>query len=232
VFGTGTGTPCDFIECQSESGAGYQCVSQLATRFDVPLQSGFGNCVETAVCGFPAFMGSEMVYGRELSRLNGGLEDWSLLAKQHMATRKTTPMADLLKTDPSKLSQPVYAARWALVSLLNEQPTKFGKLLRALKDDDSDLAVIEKVYGWGEKEFGGQLRTYLMKLGKKKAALSDDDRKYVRQQAKLQAQPQTKDGGGQKAVEDWTATTNAPEPPVESVVGAWVASRPSSAGAS
>ena len=138
------------------------------------MQVGFGNWVETAVCGFPAVMGSQMVYGRETERLTGPLEDWNLLARQRLTTRKATPPADLLKIDAATMSQPVYAERWALVGLLNEQPAKFGKLLLSLKDSDSDLAAIEKVYGWNEKELDRQWRAYVMKLGKKKAAAKRD----------------------------------------------------------
>ena len=154
--------------------AGFQCVGQLATRLDTPLQIAFGNCAETAVCGFPSMMGSQMVYGRELASFTGPPEDWGLLVKQRIATRQATPSADLLKIDAATMSQPVYAERWALVGLLNEQPAKFGKLLLSLKDSDSDLAAIEKVYGWNEKELDRQWRAYVMKLGKKKAAAKRD----------------------------------------------------------
>jgi hypothetical protein len=179
---------------------GYQYVAQLTNRFDLAMQVGFGNWVETGVCDYPAVMGSQMVYGRETGRLTGPpVEDWNLLARQRLTTRQATAPADLLKADLLKsdrlaMSQPVYAERWALVGLLNQQPAKFGKLLLAikesdsdvapaelrrgwrrsglltLKESDSDLAAIEKVYGWNEKELDRQWRAYVMKLGKKKAA--------------------------------------------------------------
>ena len=112
--------------------------------------------------------------GERLASFTGPPEDWGLLVKQRIATRQATPLADLLKIDAATMSQPVYAERWALVGLLNEQPAKFGKLLLSLKDSDSDLAAIEKVYGWNEKELDRQWRAYVMKLGKKKAAAKRD----------------------------------------------------------
>ena len=57
-----------------------------------------------------------------------------------------------------------------LIALLNQQPVKFGKLLLVLKESDTDLAAIEKVYGWNEKELTMQWRMCVAKLANKKAA--------------------------------------------------------------
>ena len=53
------------------------------------------------------------------------------------------------------------------MGLLNQQPAKFGKLLLAIKDGDADLAAIEKIYGWNEKELTRQLRVYATSLSRK-----------------------------------------------------------------
>ena len=98
-------------------------------------------------------------------------EDWGLLVKQRLSARKATPLADLLKAEPitsPKSVQPILAERWTLVGLLNQQPAKFGKLLLAIRDGDSKLAAIEKIYGWDEKELSRQWRVYVMNLRKMK----------------------------------------------------------------
>ena len=95
------------------------------------LQVGFGNWAETAVYGAPVLMGSEIAYGRERTNLIVPVADWSLIVKERMRTGKATSPADLLKTESVAMAQPVYAERWALIGLLNQQPAKFGKLLLA-----------------------------------------------------------------------------------------------------
>ena len=60
-------------------------------------------------------------------------------------------MGELLQMNTSKMLQPHYAEAWTLVELLASQPGKFGKLLLTLRKGDSELAAIEKVYGWDEK---------------------------------------------------------------------------------
>jgi hypothetical protein len=153
---------------------GYQCAGQLTDRSNGVLQTGFGHWTETAVCGSPAFVGGNAAYGQELPHSFDHSEDWGLLVKQRLRTGKVTPLTDLLKADQITFSQPVHAEMWLLVGLLNQQPAKFGKLLLALKDGDSDLAAIEKVYGWNEKELDKQWRAYVLKPGKKKPAGSRD----------------------------------------------------------
>ena len=58
--------------------------------------------------------------------------------------------------------QPHYAEGWTLVGLLNKQPAKFGKLLLEMRKGGSDLAAIEKVYGWDEKKLTQEWRAYVM----------------------------------------------------------------------
>jgi hypothetical protein len=147
---------------------GYQLGAQLTNKSGGVFQTGLGNWTETAVCGSPVRGGGEMVYGQDVNRGVSIPEDWALLVKKRLSARKTTPMAELLKGNPQP-SQAVCAERWLLVGLLNQQPVKFGKLLLALKDGESDAAAIEKVYGWNEKELEKQWKAYALKPGKKKA---------------------------------------------------------------
>ncbi len=151
-------------------GVGVQYVRQLTDKADGAVESGFGNWVETIVCGFPAIGGGEMVYGRDIDRNPVPVVDWNLLVKQSLAKRQATLPSDWLKSDPPAVTLLVNAERWALVGLLNQQPAKFGKFLLAIKHGDSDLTAIEKVYGWSEKELDRQWRAYVLKPGKKKPA--------------------------------------------------------------
>ena len=45
---------------------------------------------------------------------------------------------------------------------LASQPDKFGKLLLTLREGDSELVAIEKVYGWDEKQLAQQWRAYVI----------------------------------------------------------------------
>ncbi len=75
-----------------------------------------------------------------------------------MANHKETPLGELLQMDSSKMLQPHYAEGWTLVELLASQPGKFGKLLLTLREGDSELAAIDKVYGWDEKKLTTEWR--------------------------------------------------------------------------
>jgi hypothetical protein len=154
-------------------GVGFQYTSQLSNRSAAALQTGFGNWVETVVCGSPAVMGSAMVYGKEADRLLVPIFDWGALAKQRLTKRQATLPSDFLKADQTS-DNSSYVDRWALVGLLNQQPVKFGKLLLALKDGDTDLPAIEKIYGWNEKELDKKWRAYVLSPGKKKPAAKRD----------------------------------------------------------
>ena len=144
---------------------GFSTERQLTDRTDSAIETGLGNWTETAVCGSPAYVGGQVVYGQGLQRTVIVPQDWGLLVRQCLTTRKATPIAKL--ADETTVSQAVYAERWALVGLLNQQPAKFGKLLLAIKDGDADLAAIEKIYGWNEKELTRQLRVYATSLSRK-----------------------------------------------------------------
>jgi hypothetical protein len=173
-----------FVRRNIAFGVGYQCIAQLTNRpNDRPsaLQTGFGDWVETVVCGSPSCVAGGTAYGGEEHQGEiVFLEEWAPLVKQRMATRKATPPGELLKTDRISFSQPLFAERWSLVGLLNQQPVKFGKLLLAIKQGDADLAAIEKIYGWNEKELSRQWRVYAISMGKRKAAAEKDKEKEKR----------------------------------------------------
>jgi hypothetical protein len=97
------------------------------------------------------------------------LEEWGSLVKQRLTNHQASSPAELLKSDNTTFSQSLFAERWTLVGLLNQQPAKFGKLLLAMKHGDAELAAIKRIYGWNEKELGRQWRVYGMSLGKRKA---------------------------------------------------------------
>ena len=48
------------------------------------------------------------------------------------------------------------------MELLNKQPAKFGQLLLAMRKGGSDLAAIEKVYGWDEARLTREWRAYVI----------------------------------------------------------------------
>ena len=84
----------------------------------------------------------------------------------------------LLQVNPSSVQGPQCAELWTLAELLARQPAKFGKLLRERPEarvNDTrpnegfyaglgriDLATIEKVYGWDEKQLAEEWRAYVM----------------------------------------------------------------------
>ena len=152
------------------AGVGNMYFAQLATlrRAELgPLQTGFADEAEAAVFGSPSVMFAAVVYGAETRRSAGVGQDWSLLVRQRMATRKATPLGELLQMDHSRMLQPHYAEGWTLVGLLNKQPVKFGKLLLEIRKGRSDLEAIEKVYGWDEKELTKEWRAFVTGQGKK-----------------------------------------------------------------
>ncbi|MEN6448944.1 MAG: hypothetical protein ABFC96_00495 [Thermoguttaceae bacterium] len=137
--------------------------SQLAEpRRDGPLQTGFINRSEAAVFNSPTVMFHIVDYGIETSNPANDSQDWNLLVRHRMITKKVTPLHELLQMDTTKMWQAHYAEGWTLVELLASQPTKFGKLLLALRKSDSELAAIEKVYGWDEKRLTKEWRAYVM----------------------------------------------------------------------
>ena len=107
-------------------------------------------------------MFSAVVYGQQTRNPGENRQNWSLLVQQRMATRRATPLGELLQMDTAKMSQPHYAEGWTLVGLLNKQPAKFGKLLLAMRKGGSDLAAIENVYGWDEKKLTQEWHAYAM----------------------------------------------------------------------
>ena len=99
-----------------------------------------------------------------LAAADDGMEPPSPTA---IVTKQATPLGELLKMDSDAMSQPHYAEGWTLVGLLYKQPAKFGKLLLELRKGGSDLAAIEKVYGWDEEKLTEQWRKYVMAQGGK-----------------------------------------------------------------
>ena len=166
---------------------------QLARDTWGPLENGFINRAESAVCGSPSL--TQVAYPipfpyPEQPRLGGDGQDWGLLVRLRMATNRATPPGELLQMQYTKLLQPHYAEGWTLVGLLNEQPAKFGKLLLEFREPafldevrsagrfgewaaqsaalgKAELAAIEKVYGWDEKKLNQEWHAYVMGQGDK-----------------------------------------------------------------
>jgi hypothetical protein len=147
---------------------GGMCFVQLAgpPRCD-PLETGFADSAEAAVAGWPSVMYSKRNYHEEDRNLGADSRAWVLLVEQRMAMHRATPLGKLLEMDTHNMLQPHFAEGWTLVGLLNKQPVKFGKLLLAIREGDSELKAIEKVYGWDEKKLTQQWRAYVMGQGKK-----------------------------------------------------------------
>lgn len=145
-------------------GVGYMYFSQLAKPASVcgPLQTGFISGAETAVFGSPTVMLTDIVYNVQTANPQEDSRNWSLLVRQRVATHQATPLGELLQMNTTKMLQPHYAEAWTLVELLARQPGKFGKLLLMLRKGDSELAAIEKVYGWNEKRLTMEWRAYVM----------------------------------------------------------------------
>ena len=127
-----------------------------------PLQTGFEDGAEAVVFGSPSVMLCTIAYGEKTRGPAGNRQAWSLLVQQRMATNQATPLGELLQMDHPQMLQPHYAEGWTLVGLLNKQPVKFGKLLLEIGKGSSDLAAIEKVYGWDEKKLTQEWRAYVM----------------------------------------------------------------------
>jgi hypothetical protein len=127
-----------------------------------PLETGFMNLAETVVFGNPEFMLTSAVYAVGTRSLQYGNQRWELLVKRRMTNRKATPVDELLRMGSSTMSEANYAEGWTLVELLNKQPVKFGKLLMELSPSGSEMAAIEKVYGWDEKKLTQEWRKYVL----------------------------------------------------------------------
>jgi hypothetical protein len=132
-----------------------------------PLQAGFVNCVEAALCGSPSYMSVTIDYHHETQIPSRERQAWSLLVQQRIATHQATPLGDLLQLDTSKMSQAQYAEAWMLVGLLTAQPAKYGELLTMMRKGGSEREAIEKVYGWDEKKLTAEWRAYVMRQGNK-----------------------------------------------------------------
>ena len=63
-----------------------------------------------------------------------------------------------------KLTTPKGGCSWGLLS---REPTKFGKLILAMRKDVSELEAIEHVYGWNEKELNKPLASLRHGAGKR-----------------------------------------------------------------
>ncbi len=137
------------------------------------LHAGFINAFESALYGSPKSGFISVAYGAATRYSGPGNSGWSLLVRQRIAAKQATPLGELLKMGADAMSQPHYAEGWTLVGLLSKQPAKFGKLLLELRKGGSDLAAIEKVYGWDEEKLTEQWRKYVMGQGKKGAAKRD-----------------------------------------------------------
>jgi hypothetical protein len=111
----------------------------------------------------PFFSFTGIKYGRESGDPAAGfLLAWPDLVRQRIATNRATPLGELLQMEPGGMSQANYAEGWMLVGLLSREPTKFGKLVLAMRKDVSELEAIEQVYGWNEKELNKHWRAYVM----------------------------------------------------------------------
>lgn len=149
------------------AGMGSMYFSQLAKPGPIlssPLQTGFINWTEANVLGgSPTVMFHSIVHLSTNPHNDG--QDWSLLVRERMATDKVTPLGALLEMNTSMMLQPHYAEAWTLVELLARTPNKFGKLLLTVREGYSDLAAIDKVYGWDEKRLTKEWRGYVLTRG-------------------------------------------------------------------
>ena len=156
-------THIDGLHRDVVAGVGGMYVLQLGNlRRRGPLQTGFMNDAETAVFGAPAIMFSAIIYGEQTRYPGGDHQDWGQLVRRRMVDHQATPPGELLQMDTFRMSQPHYAEAWTLVSLLNRQPAKFGKLLLAMRRGVSEAEAVEKVYGWDEKKLASQWRAFVM----------------------------------------------------------------------
>jgi hypothetical protein len=142
---------------------GFMYFTQLARpRQYGPLSTGFANGAEVIVAGSPSIMLTNTAYREALRNLGADPRAWSVLVKQRMLTNQATPLDKLLKMDTYKMVQPNYAEAWTLLSLLNKQPAKFGKLVLAIRKGTPDLEAIEDVYGWDEEQLTQEWHKHVM----------------------------------------------------------------------
>ncbi len=160
--------PFDWARRYIAANVGGMYASQLrnSSRFG-PLETGFANGAEAVVAGWPSVMYSDIVYHEEERKLGADPRAWIVLVQGRMATNKTTPLGKLMQMDTHNMLQPQFAEGWTLVGLLSKQPSKFGKLLLAMRKGVSELEAIEEVYGWDEKKLTKEWRVYVMRQGNK-----------------------------------------------------------------
>ena len=161
-------------------------VGRLFGPYGCPLGCGLISLAETAACGSPSLTQRGIVDTVWTAQSQGPGEDakdWALLVRQRMASGQATPLGELLKRDRLTMSLPHYAEAWTLVGLLIKQPAKFGRLVMEINREVpveaarwgaqgwSDerarftLALIEKIYGWDEKQLTDQWRADVMGQG-------------------------------------------------------------------
>jgi hypothetical protein len=146
-------------------GIGYMYLTQLAElepqQID-PLATGFANGMESVLAGAPAVMLFNTSYRDESRDLGTDRRAWIHLVQQRIAAGQVSPVAQLLRLDTTTMVLPHYAEAWTLVGLLAGKPDKFAALLLALREDKNPLAVIEKIYGWDEKDLTKQWHKYVL----------------------------------------------------------------------
>jgi hypothetical protein len=153
----------DWVRRELAVTVGRMYICQLANlRHLGALETGFADEAEAVVTGSPSVMFSDIAYHEEERKLGSDSRAWIVLVQGRMATSKATPPGKLLQMDTHNMLQPHFAEAWTLVGLLSKQPAKFGELLLTLRNGDSELEAIEKVYGWDEKKLTAEWRAYVM----------------------------------------------------------------------
>ena len=153
----------DWIHRIVATGMGYMVFTQLAeSQQNESLATGFANGLETVLAGTPTVMLFSNSYHNENRDLGADPRAWIHLVQQRLATRRISPVGRLLAMDTSTMLLPQYAESWTLVGMLAKQPGKFGELILGLREDKVALDVIQRVYGWDEKQLTQEWHKYLL----------------------------------------------------------------------
>ena len=151
------GQQADWVHRLVATGMGYMVFTQATESQDfAPLACGFANGMESVLAGAPNVMLFSNSYHNVNRDLGADPQAWLHLVQQRIATKEVTAVDQLLRMDTNNMLLPQYAEAWTLTGLLAKQPAKFAALVLALREDKATLKVIQRVYGWDEKELTAQ----------------------------------------------------------------------------
>ena len=153
----------DWIHRIVAAGMGYMVFTQLAeSQQNECMATGFANGLESVLAGTPRVMLFSNSYHNENRDLGVEPRAWIQLVQQRLATRRISPVGQLLRMDTSTMLLPQYAESWSLVGMLAKQPGKFGELILGLRENKVALDVIERVYGWDEKQLTQEWHKFVL----------------------------------------------------------------------